>query len=129
MRRVLVVDDNSQLRRAVGTALTRDGYEVTEAADGAAALVAMHANPADLVLTDIVMPGREGVETIFALRERWPDVPIVAMSGGGRISGTDYLATARLAGASSTLAKPFRIAELLQLVRQLLVEPPDERDR
>ena len=95
---------------------------MTAAAGGAEALKLSCKGPFDLVITDLIMPEKEGLETIMALRRQSPTTKIIAMSGGGRNSGKDYLAIARLLGAQRTLAKPFSNAELLAAVADVLAK-------
>ena len=121
MSRVLVIDDNEDMRELLRLVLTHAGYEVELAHDGEAGVRAQRARPADLVITDIFMPNRDGFETIVELRSAHPGVKLVAVSGGGsRFSGEGYLAAARAAGADAALPKPFEQEELLRTVRRLL---------
>ena len=120
MKRILLVDDNESFRRSLGVVLQRAGYEVQSAADGSAALELYHQQPTDLVITDLIMPGKEGLETIVELRRLEPQLKIVAISGGGRMAPEDYLPMARHLGAAATLVKPFSPQEMLELVAKLL---------
>jgi len=106
-------------------ALTRAGYEVTEALDGKEGISLYLKEPIDLVITDIVMPNKEGIETIIELRQSFPEVKIIAMSGGGRIIPEDYLYMAKGLGAKRTFAKPFDLEKLLESIHELLQEGPD----
>jgi two-component system, chemotaxis family, chemotaxis protein CheY len=126
MARILVIDDDELLRRALRMALEEAGYEVAEAADGKAGLRLQREQGADLVLVDIFMPERDGLEVIRALRAEAPQPKIVAMSGGGRIGQIEVLGAAAAFGASRTLQKPFEPHELLTAIRELLAErgPP-----
>jgi CheY-like chemotaxis protein len=119
-KRILVVDDNDDLRATIGALLKADGFDVALAADGQAALAQQQASPADLVLTDLFMPDKDGIETIIELRKLSPDVKIVAMSGWTSTQGSDYLQVAREIGAAHTLQKPFDPAELSRVLRRLL---------
>jgi CheY-like chemotaxis protein len=119
-KRILVVDDNDDLRATIGALLTADGFEVALAADGQAALAQQQASPADLVLTDLFMPDKDGIETIIELRKLSPEIKIVAMSGWTSTQGSDYLQVAREIGAVHTLQKPFDPAELSRVLRRLL---------
>ncbi len=123
MARILVVDDDPLLRRTLRSVLERAGYVVDEAADGALALQAVAAHKPDLVLTDIVMPNREGVETIGELRKMDAKLPIIAMSGGGSVGGQFFLTLAAQFGATATLTKPIRQADLLGAVGSCLKAP------
>lgn len=120
MTRILVIDDDDQLRQMLRRMLEYTGYEVVEAADGAQGLKVFHEEPTDLVITDILMPGQEGIETIILLRRDYPDVPVIAISGGGTISANAHLNTAGKLGADRTLSKPFTRDEILSAVSDLL---------
>lgn len=97
-------------------------HTVIEARDGIEGLANYPAEGVDLVITDIVMPGKEGIEVITELRRRHPGLKIMAVSGGGRIGSTDYLRIATFLGAARVLAKPFSTQEFLEAVNELL--PP-----
>ena len=112
MPKILLVDDDDALRKMLRLMLIKMGHVVREARDGQEAITMCGQEAPDLVLTDIVMPGQEGLETIFALRHSNPNVKIIAMSGGGRISSTDYLQIAKSLGARRVLAKPFSSEQL-----------------
>jgi DNA-binding response OmpR family regulator len=100
--------------------LRLEGYDVATAIDGRDAVNQFKQGRFDLVITDLIMPEKEGLETIAELRHLRQAVPVIAMSGGGRIGPTDYLETARFIGANATLAKPFARSELITLVSHLL---------
>jgi DNA-binding response OmpR family regulator len=123
MKRILLVDDNEPFRRGLGLTLERAGYEVQSAPDGAVALKLFREFPADLVITDLIMPEKEGLETIMDLRRLQPELKIIAMSGGGRIDPNDYLPIAKKLGAALTLSKPFSTGEILEAVAGLLARP------
>ena len=121
MARVLVIDDDEGMRHVLRLALARMGHTVTEAANGVEGLRAFRAGPVDLVLTDLVMPEKEGIETIMELRRLAPTTKIIAMSGG---TDPDLVRTnlqsARLLGAAMILTKPFDLADLAAAVNRLL---------
>jgi CheY-like chemotaxis protein len=119
MARVLVVDDESQMREVLRQALERRGHSVDQAGDGRQALQRLAEHQPDLVITDLVMPDMEGIETIQALRRKCPKMPIIAISGGGRVDPENYLSMAGQIGANRTFAKPFRLEEILTAVREL----------
>ena len=119
MARVLVVDDESQMRELLCQALEGRGHTVDQAADGREALRRFAQQQPDLVITDLVMPEMEGIETIQALRRKCPAIPIIAISGGGRVEPENYLAIAGQIGADRTFAKPFRLEEILTAVQEL----------
>lgn len=120
MTAILVVDDQKELRTVARRVLTEAGYEVAEAEDGDAALAAFRAQPPALVITDIIMPGKAGIEVIATMKRERPEVKVLAISGGGRTHVVDLLAIARKAGADAALEKPFRKSDLLARVAELL---------
>ncbi len=120
MARILVIDDDAQIRDVLKQFLERAEYEVRVAPDGSAGLKLHREDPADLIITDIVMPGKEGLETIMEFRRHFPAVRIIAISGGGRIGPHDYLNTAKAMGAQKTFSKPFDPQELMAAVRDVL---------
>jgi len=120
MQRILVIDDDEQIRALLGQILERAGYQVAEASNGSAGLTAFRAQPADLVITDLIMPEQEGIETMLALRREFPNTRVMAISGGGKNNSRDYLPIARQLGACCTLAKPFSRQEILHAVQQAL---------
>jgi CheY-like chemotaxis protein len=122
MSRILVVDDDETFRRPLCQTLRCADHEVQAAADGSAALELFRQQPVDLVITDLVMPEKEGIDTILELRRLQPDLKIIAMSGGGYTHCTDYLQIARRLGANRTLAKPFTAQEVIEAVTSLLAD-------
>jgi DNA-binding response OmpR family regulator len=118
-KRVLVVDDNEDLRATIKALLQADGFDVAVAADGDAALASHRLRPADVVVTDLFMPDKDGIETIIELKKLYPSVKIIAMSGWTSTRGSDYLQVAREIGAAVTLQKPFDPQELSRVVREL----------
>jgi DNA-binding response OmpR family regulator len=124
MARILVLEDDADVRSVIRVALEADGHSVLEAADGSQIEVSVADYQPDLVITDILMEGRDGFEAIPALRRRFPDLPILAVSGGGGTLNTDdILGTAATLGADATLTKPFRIATLVGAIAYLLGKP------
>jgi len=120
MPRILLIDDDAALRRALRIALTKSGHEVAEAADGREGVAAFTRRTADLVVTDLIMPEFEGVETIRSLRRLDAGVPIIAISGGGRGSPEGYLRVAAHLGANRVIEKPFEIDTLRDAIADLL---------
>jgi CheY-like chemotaxis protein len=114
------VDDDPVLRYSLTRFLAQAGYVTEEASDGHEAIERYRAAPADLVLTDIYMPGADGVEALIRLTAEFPDVRIIAMSGGGHRSQEDVLDTAARLGARETLKKPVDPQQLLRVVAQTL---------
>jgi len=122
MARILVMDDDELLRGALRVVLEGVGYEVLEAADGEAGLRLQRERAAELVLVDIFMPERDGLEVIKALRVESPQAKIIAMSGGGKTGQIEVLRAAAAFGASRTLLKPFQPQQLLTAIREVLGE-------
>ena len=122
MARILVIDDEDAVRIALGFLLEEAGYTVMQAPDGKAGMKLYRATPADLVITDLLMPEQEGLGTIMELRQLAPSVPIIAISGGGRHGLIEFLDVAKQFGAKRTFAKPIKPQELLTAVRELLGE-------
>ncbi len=120
MKKILVIDDDEMFRDMIGRLLERSGYEVIEAEDGKEGTKKFHQSSPDLVITDIVMPEQEGIETIEKLHSSNPSLPIIAVSGGGRINPDSYLPLAQGLGAAATFAKPFKNQELLEKVKELI---------
>ena len=121
MQRVLVIDDDEQMRALLYEILDRAGFAVMEASNGVEGLKLYRNQPADLVITDLIMPEKEGVETIMELRSQFPNARIIAISGGQRAGGRDYLPIAAKLGARRTVAKPFSRQEILEAVRETLM--------
>jgi len=119
MARILIIDDDVQILKMLRKTLEHEGHEVVDAADGNKGLRLYRENPTDLVITDIIMPNKEGIETIGALRREFPEAKIIAMSGGGQIEAEEYLHMAKLLGAQRTLTKPFQNEELLEAIGAL----------
>lgn len=117
--RVLVVDDNKDMRESTRYLLQLIGYHAETAGDGQHALEIQRERPVDILLTDIFMPGKDGIETIEAFRRDWPQVRIVAMSGGGEVATRDYLSVAPDIGADAILRKPFTLESLEQVLKGL----------
>jgi CheY-like chemotaxis protein len=125
MTRILVVDDDARVRTTARALLEAAGFQVVEAESGGAALRLMQSEPVKVVLTDIFMPDTDGIELIHALRRESPDLPIVAMSGGG-YDGKEVLAVARLFGAARIVQKPLTQRKLVGAIRRAIESPRDE---
>ena len=110
--RILVVDDSADMRTSLSQLLGLLGYEVETAMDGNQALATHRARAVAIVITDIFMAGKEGLETIAAFKREWPFVRVIAMSGGGERAKNDYLKAAKQIGADATLQKPFSLESL-----------------
>lgn len=120
MARVLIIDDDVALRQALTKHLERAGHEVRQAADGDAGIRAFERQAADVVLVDIFMPVQGGLQTIGRLRQKWPGVKVVAMSGVASAGALDVERHAVTLGANRFIGKPFEAAALLALVAALL---------
>ena len=120
MANILIIDDDNQFRTMLRKMVERNGYEVVEASDGKEGIKLYRKNPTDLIITDLIMPDKDGIETIQELRKDFPDVKIIAISGGGRLGPHDYLHLAKMLGAQRTLTKPIELDELLKAIEELL---------
>jgi len=120
MARILVIDDEKPIRILLREMLERTGYKVIEASDGKKAMALLREETVDLVITDILMPDQEGLQTIRELRRDYPQIRIIAISGGGAVGPETYLQMAKRLGADRTLTKPFSIDELLGAVGELI---------
>jgi DNA-binding NtrC family response regulator len=118
--RILVVDDDPGIRRALHILLSRSGYRVTQARNGLEALRLWREAGGDLVITDLHMPEKNGIETILEMLTHSPGMRIIAMSGGNQTKRLDLLGNATMLGAVLTIEKPFTLNEMLTLVRQAL---------
>jgi CheY-like chemotaxis protein len=130
MASILIVDDEVEVGEAIRRVLERAGLAVTVVSDAPAGLAAVERHPPDVVITDVIMPKMHGIELIKMLRQRYPQIRVIAISGGGSfgplaykpdaISTHAFLAAARDAGANEMLTKPFDMDELLAAVRRQL---------
>ena len=116
---ILVADDDDQVRMLLKRVLVKAGYEVSEARNGNEAVRVFTQKPAALLITDLIMPDKEGIETIQEFRRNQTPVKIIAMSGGGRLDQNMYLSMAKKIGADRVLSKPFMPQELLKVVQEL----------
>ena len=119
-QRLIVADDDEDFRAMLSAVLTNAGYEVRTAANGIEALRLCETQTVACAIVDLVMPEKEGLETIFEMRRRFPHIKTIAMSGGGRGPGDVYLEMARQLGAVTALTKPFGNAEILEAIRKIL---------
>lgn len=122
MAKILIADDEASVLEVAGSALALDEHVVTMARDGEQALMMARAERPELVLIDLFMPRKEGLETIMQLRKAYPELKIIAMSGGNPTHGMSFLEMATRLGAHRALAKPFTIADLRATVADLLTE-------
>ena len=122
MKNILVIDDNHDFRTMLCTRLEKSGYDVTGVENGKIGVTTFRENPVNLVITDIIMPEKEGMETILELKKINPAVKIIAISGGGRSVPEDYLDIAEYFGAVKSFKKPFNMADFIKTV-DILLEP------
>ena len=121
MARILVIDDDEYICKSLQRILEKDGYEVSTAEDGEAGLKHVNAELPDLIIIDIVMPNKEGIETINELLRKYPGIKIIAMSGGGqRLDAGQYLDLAYKFGVKATIKKPYERSEILELIKNVL---------
>ncbi|MBL1277326.1 MAG: response regulator [Ectothiorhodospiraceae bacterium] len=121
MAKILIVDDEAPLRTMLSHMLIADNHEVIVAEDGGQGIKLYHEGMPDLVISDLVMPNKNGIDMILELKRDYPDLRLIAISGGGGITGAfDYLPTAKLVGADSILKKPFGIQELRDALKKSL---------
>jgi len=120
MERILIIDDEQQIRSMLRLMLERDGYEVVEAPDGIEGIKAYRQKPADLIITDLIMPNKDGIGMIIELQKEFPDVKIIAMSGGGLNKPEGYLKGAKKLGAACTLTKPIDREKMLRAVKNII---------
>jgi len=121
MARILIIDDDDQLREVLRKMLSRAGYEVLMASNGSDGIDLYRKEQPDVVITDIIMPEKDGAEAIFELQKEFPDIKIIAMSGGGQVKAEDYLKSiTSLSNVKHTFEKPFVFDEMLQVVKELV---------
>ena len=117
---ILIIDDDQAVQLSLQISLEREGHQVECASDGEEGLRRFASKTPDLVITDLIMPNKEGIETIMEMRKLDAKTPILAISGGGRLSNVDFLNMAAKVGANAILPKPFERPELVAAVRRLL---------
>ena len=120
MEKILIIDDETPIRSMVRLILERAGYAVREAQDGIEGIRVFRETPADLIITDLIMPNKDGIGMIIELKKDFPELKIIAMSGGGLNRPDGYLRGAQKLGAACTLSKPLNRNDLLRAVRDTL---------
>ena len=130
MAKIIVIDDEEDIRDVLKEVLERAGFEVSVASNSNDGLELLRHEGADLVITDIIMPGTDGVDTVYRIRMEFPKTRVIVISGGGNVTPMEYepgaikteayLASASLAGADVTLTKPFDRQDILDAVKELL---------
>jgi DNA-binding NtrC family response regulator len=129
MARIIVIDDQGPIRRVVRRALELDKHEVLEASDGEMGMQLLARVQADVVITDIFMPGQDGILTLRQIRKQFPAVKVIVMSGGDSTGTLDMRRDAELLGAVRSLQKPFNAREIMAAVRAVLGQKPDEDEK
>lgn len=124
MANILLIEDEQLVAATIEVVLMKAGHKVTVANNGEAGLAKFAEIAPDLVITDIIMPQKEGIETIRDLRAKSPNIPIIAISGGGRTKNFDFLRMAHKLGANEVLRKPFANADLVAVVGRCLNKQP-----
>ena len=122
MAKIIVIDDEPYILLMLKKMLEKEGHLVEMATNGVEGINLYHKNGADLIITDIVMPEKEGLETIINLKTENPSLKVIAISGGGRVDSREYLHSAQLLGAEKIFQKPFKKDEIVQAVKELLAE-------
>jgi DNA-binding NtrC family response regulator len=120
MKQILVIDDEQTIRTLLKKMLEREGFDVITASDGKEGMSLFFKTPVDLVITDLIMPEKEGIEIIGEIRKGYPKIPVIAISGGGRNAPDSYLNMARILGASAILQKPVDKETLVTAVKNAL---------
>jgi len=121
-KRILVIDDDVNVRDSIRLVLEAQGYEVDVACDGDKGIQLFKSCPFDIAIIDLLMPNKEGIETIKDLKKEFSDLVILAISGGSSFANIDYLDLAKKMGATSTLQKPFTAFDLVDAVKQISIE-------
>lgn len=119
---ILLIDDDTDFRLMLKKLLETNRYRVFDAKNGTEGMSIMQTEEIELVVTDIIMPDMDGIETIMKIRSDYPGTPMIAISGGGRIGPADYLNAAHTLGASRVMAKPFTNEDFLEQVQEALAE-------
>jgi len=120
MATILVIDDDELVLEAVRIVLEGDEHTVSTAMDGIEGMRLVNQHPYDLVITDLIMPNKEGMGVLIDIKQSFPSLKVIVISGGGRISPESYLGDAKTLGADGTLAKPFSYRDLIACVDQAL---------
>jgi DNA-binding NtrC family response regulator len=120
MARILVIDDQESIRHVVRRALEQDGHEVFDASDGEVGMEILESQSFDVVITDIFMPGQDGIVTLRQVRKRFPKVKVIVISGGDSTGMMDLREDAEMLGAVKSLQKPFNARELMDVVKSVV---------
>ena len=122
MKKILIIDDEPTILQMMKRMISKQGYDVHTALNGEDGLALIEQNTIDLVITDIIMPKKEGMELITGIKKNFPGIKIIAMSGGGRFSPEGYLHSANILGANKIFKKPFDHHEMHGAIKELIGE-------
>lgn len=120
MKNILIIDDDKSLRLIIKEKIKKSNYKIFEASNGKEGIEIYHKNDIDLIITDLIMPEKEGIETIIELKKENKDVKIIAISGGGYFNPEDYLEAAEGLGAIKTFIKPIDFEKFTKFINELL---------
>ena len=123
MKKILIVDDEPAIRSMLSVVLATDDRKFVEATNGTEAQEILETSEFDLVISDVIMPDCDGIELVMAIRLKLPNVPVIIMSGGGRVQASHYLKLAKKLGAAKVFEKPFDTVDLRATVSTLLGDP------
>lgn len=126
MKKILVVDDEDAIRSMISVVLKAHDREFVEASNGTEAKQLIESSSFDLVISDVIMPDCDGIELVMSIRQKRPSLPVIIMSGGGRVQAVHYLNLAEKLGAARVFEKPFDTAALRRAVAELLGETAEE---
>jgi len=120
MKKIVLIDDDLEFRNMLQEGLQQAGFMIIPAGDGIEGLECIQVNKPDLVITDIIMPEKEGVETILEIKNKYPGLKFIAISGGGRSKPEGYLRVAKSLGAVETFSKPFKLVDLIKVINEVI---------
>lgn len=120
MKKIVLIDDDPEFRNMLQEGLSQAGFEIFPAGNGIEGLESIKKNTPDIVITDIIMPEKEGVETILEMKTLYPDLKYIAISGGGRSNPENYLNVAKSLGAVETFSKPFKLIDLIKTINSVI---------
>ena len=124
---VLIIDDDEMIVESLSVLLQNEGYDVLSSSNGKNGLKLLGKNRIDVVITDIIMPDKDGIETIREIKKTYRNTKIIAMSGGGKIAAKEYLTFVKQLGVRHTLSKPFEKEQILSALEAVLREPKRRR--
>jgi DNA-binding response OmpR family regulator len=119
LKKILIVDDEKQINNILSRYLKKN-YQVSIAENGLQALSLLKKETFNLIIMDVIMPGKEGIETLIEIKNTYPNIKIIMMSGGGKIGPQSYLKIAKAVGADEVIEKPFELSDLHNIIKKLL---------